>query len=176
MSQSDTESLSEFVSELTNHQQALRCFVSFLLNGAEGVSDTVQEINSVLWEKRKRFQPGTNFRAWAFTTARYVVLSQRRKMKRDHAMIFDADLLETLADEWQAEPDEHEKKLVMLESCLKKLPDEDRELVMARYSSHGAVENMAEEFGKSAGSLRQRLFRLRAALKKCVHKGLLANG
>lgn len=166
----------EFVRELTDHQPALRAFVSFLMAGSSGFADAVQEVNLLLWEKRGQFRPGTNFRAWAFTMARFVVLGHHRRMRRDHVLVFDADLIEQLADEWEAQPDQHERKLAVLERCLAQLPDDDAELVRLRYGGHGDVERFAATAGKSAGSLRLRLFRLRAALKQCVQRGIGLEG
>ncbi len=169
----DKDPMREFVRELTELQKALRVFVGYLMGGASATPDVVQEVNLILWEKREQFEMGTNFRAWAFTTARYVVLGYRRRMRRDGALLFDPDLIERLADEWQVEPDEHERKLAALEHCLEKLPEEDLELVLKRYrSGHGGVEHLASQLGCSSGGLRSRLFRLRAALKQCVRREL----
>ena len=172
----DQARITEFVSELTEHQAALRSFVGYLMTGAAETSDVVQEVNLLLWEKRGQYKPGTNFRAWAFTTARYVVLGHRRRQRKEGRMLFDPDLVERLADEWQAQPDEHTRKLAALEHCLEKLSDSDLALVQARYSGHGEVERMAEQAGVSGTSLRLRLFRLRAALKQCVLRELEVEG
>ncbi|MCH7227127.1 sigma-70 family RNA polymerase sigma factor [Haloferula sp. A504] len=176
MDEEPVDPMREFVRELTEHQQALRTFVDYLMMGAPGASDVAQEVNLLLWEKRAQFKPGTNFRAWAFTMARYVALGHRRKLRRDGALVFDPDLIERLADEWEAEPDERERKLAALDHCLEQLPDEDLKLVRARYGSHGEIERLAGEIGKTSGSLRLRLFRLRAALKQCVRAELKLEG
>jgi RNA polymerase sigma-70 factor (ECF subfamily) len=176
MHKDPNDRMREFVRELTEHQAALRAFVGYLLAGVSDAQDVAQEVNLLLWEKRDQFEPGTNFRAWAFATARFVVLGHRRRLRRDGALIFDNELLERLADEWQAEPDEHARKLSALEHCIEKLPDEDLVLVKHRYRSHGEVEQLAGRIGKSAASLRLRLFRLRASLKQCVKRELEAEG
>lgn len=166
----------EFVRELTEHQSALRSFIGYLTGGSSDTADLAQEVNLLLWEKRNQFKLGTNFRAWAFTTARYVVMGHRNKMRKDNKLIFDQDLLETLADEWQEQPDEHESKLAALHCCLEKLSDADQTLLRARYSQHGEVERMADAADRSGGGLRARLFRLRAALKQCVKRELVVEG
>ena len=83
MSETDQEDpMREFVRELTEHQAALRAFVGYLMSGTKDVADIVQEVNLLLWEKRKQFRPGTNFRAWSFTVARYLVLENRRRLRK----------------------------------------------------------------------------------------------
>ena len=166
----------EFVRELTEHQAALRAFVGYLMVGTDGAADVSQEVNLLLWEKRAQYEPGTNFRAWAFTTARYVVLGHRRRLRKEGLLMFDPDLVECLADEWQAQPDQHHHKLAALHTCVEKLSDEDQTLLRARYSGHGNVEQLACEARQSGSSLRVRIFRLRAALKQCVERELLVEG
>ena len=52
----------------------------------------------VLWRDASRFQPGTDFRAWAYRVAYYQVLAQRRKHGRDR-LRFDESLLTILAEQ-----------------------------------------------------------------------------
>ena len=170
------DSMREFVRELTEHQAALRAFVGYLMSGAKDVADIVQEVNLLLWEKRKQFRPGTNFRAWSFTVARYIVLENRRRLIKDGVLLFDPDLVDMLADEWQAQPDGHQQKLAALHCCLERLADSDQSLLRSRYSEHGKVERLASEARRSGGGLRARLFRLRAALKQCVRRELEVEG
>ena len=175
----ETESedpMREFVRELTEHQAALRAFVGYLMVGTDAAADVAQEVNLLLWEKRAQFEPGTNFRAWSFTVARYVVLGHRRRLRKEGLLLFDPDLVEHLADEWQAQPEQHERKLAVLHTCFEKLSDQDQTLLRARYSGHGRLEQMACESRQSGSSLRVRIFRLRAALKQCVERELLVEG
>lgn len=177
MSEADDQDLMrEFVRELTEHQSAIRAFVGYLLSGSQSASDIAQEVNLILWEKRGQFEPGTNFRAWAFTTARYVVLGHRRRLRKEGLLVFDHDMVEILAEEWESQPDEHQRKLAALHTCVEKLGDRDQELLKVRYSGHGGVEKMASRSGREGATLRTRLFRLRAALKQCVERELKVEG
>ncbi|MDG2324151.1 MAG: sigma-70 family RNA polymerase sigma factor, partial [Akkermansiaceae bacterium] len=175
-SMNEQDLMREFVRELTEHQSALRSFVGYLMAGTQSAPDVSQEVNLILWEKRGQFEPGTNFRAWAFTTARYVVLGHRRRLRKEGLLLFDQDLVEQLADEWQAQPDEYQNKLATLHTCIEKLSDSDQSLLRVRYSGHGGIERMAAESGREGASLRTRLFRLRAALKQCVERELKVEG
>lgn len=165
-----TEATRDFVGELTEHQSVLRTFIGYLMSGATGVADVTQEVNLLLWEKRDQFELGTNFRAWAFTVARYQVLGHLRRMRRERSFQFSTELVDQLADEWQEDTSDHESQLVALELCLEKLPSDDLDLVRARYGGHGGVERFAKNAGCTSGSMRLRLFRLRAALKQCVEQ------
>jgi RNA polymerase sigma-70 factor, ECF subfamily len=175
-SMNEQDLMREFVRELTEHQAALRSFVGYLMTGTQSAPDVTQEVNLILWEKRGQFEPGTNFRAWAFTTARYVVLGYRRRLRKEGLLLFDQDLVEQLADEWQAQPDGYQHRLATLHTCIEKLSDADQALLRVRYSGHGGVERMASQSGGEGSSLRARLFRLRAALKQCVERELEVEG
>lgn len=175
-SQIDENNEAEFVGQITELQPGLRAFIGYLMSGASGVADVAQEVNLLLWKKRDQFEIGTNFRAWAFTIARYQVLGHLRQMRKEGKFLFSPELMDQLADEWQEGNDEHEKQLVALEYCLEKLPNDDHELVNIRYASHGGIERFAEESGLSSGSMRLRLFRLRAALKRCVEQQIENEG
>lgn len=175
MPKKDNDPTLNFVRELTEHQASLRTFMGYLLGGrSDSADDLVQEVNILLWQKREVYQPDTNFRAWAFATARFVVMSHHRRLKREGRMIFDPELIDRLADEWQQEPDDREIKISAVENCVQKLPDADQELIRTRYSGHGAVEKFSETDERTAGNLRLRLFRLRAAIKQCVQQELKA--
>lgn len=175
-SDNEPDLMREFVRELTEHQSALRSFVGYLMAGTEGAPDVAQEVNLILWEKRAQFEPGTNFRAWAFTTARFVVLGHRRRLRKEGLLLFDQDLVERLANEWQAQPDRYQHRLATLHTCIEKLSDDDQALLRVRYSGHGGVEQMAAKSGREGSTLRARLFRLRAALKRCVERELEVEG
>ncbi|MGD7653359.1 MAG: sigma-70 family RNA polymerase sigma factor [Verrucomicrobiales bacterium] len=170
------EAMRDFVRDVTEIQPALRAFIGYLMSGTGEVADVTQEVNLLLWEKRDQFEPGTNFRAWAFTCARYCVLGHLRRMRREGRHIFSPELVDQLADEWQDDAKAHEKELVALEYCLERLPSEDLDLVRTRYGSHGGVQRLADRLGQSAGSMRIRLFRLRAALKRCIEKQIDEEG
>jgi RNA polymerase sigma-70 factor (ECF subfamily) len=141
----------------------------------DGVDDVLQETNLVLWDKRKTFETGSNFRAWACSIARFKVMSHRRKLARLGLQLFDDDLAETLAAECEAEPVEFDEQRRSLEKCLGRLKDKERSLIEHRYFSDSTLEEFAAQSGRSVESLRVTLFRIRAALKKCITGELAIN-
>jgi RNA polymerase sigma-70 factor (ECF subfamily) len=136
--------------------------------GTDGVDDVLQETNLVLWEKRKTFKPGTNFRAWACQIARFKVMGHRRKLANLGFQLFDDELADQLAEECQAEPEELTARMDALKKCLSRLREPERQLIEHRYLSDSNLDEFAEKSGRSADSLRVTLFRIRAGLKKCI--------
>ena len=171
----DVTQQAEFVGQITRHQTALRAYIISLMPGMDGVSDVLQETNVVLWEKRGKFQPGTNFRAWAFKIARYEVKTHRRKMLSLGLTLLDEDLAEQLAERGEETPEKLDERLRALDKCLNRLEDNGRQLVEHRYHSEASLEEFATRSGRSTESLRVTLFRIRAALKKCINNELAIN-
>lgn len=164
----EVQEQAQFVGLIARHQAALHAYIISLMPGVDGVDDVLQETNLVLWEKRKTFRKGTNFRAWACQIARYKVMSHRRKLAHCGQLAFDEDLAEMLAGECGAEPEELEARMEALRKCLGRLRDQERELIEHRYFTDATLEEYAGKRGQSAEGLRVTLFRIRAALKKCI--------
>jgi RNA polymerase sigma-70 factor (ECF subfamily) len=157
----------EFVTLLTQSQQSLYACILSLLPDRAAANDLLQETNLTLWHKAEDFEPGTNFLAWATRIARYHVLNYRRKRQRDR-LVFDEALFAELCDRQAARVEEAAPFAELLRECLKKLPDEHRELVEARYASGGSVRQIAESRGISPGAVSQTLYRIREALLNCI--------
>jgi len=157
-----------FVGELTRFQTQLRAYIISLMPGMSGAADVLQETNLVLWEKRGKFEPGTNFRAWACAIARFEVKAHRRREYRLGTTTLDEDLAEELSEPLQSNEEAPEELLQALEHCLSRLSEPERQLVEHRYFSKSTLEVFAAKSGRSVETLRNSLYRIRAALKKCV--------
>lgn len=169
----DATGLATYVKLMTEHQPSLRAFIISLLPGSPDVADVLQETNAALWQKRDRFEHGTNFLAWAFQIARYEVLRHHDRHRRDARVVFSSNLIEMLSDtEVPEEPTE--PLLLALEHCLGKLSENQRELVRARYTPGHSLEDLAARTGRSAGSLRIALLRVREVLRRCIETTLAA--
>jgi len=140
-----------------------------LMPGSPDVGDVLQETNIVLWKSRNRFEPGTNFLAWAFTIARLEVLHHRTRAKRQPVVLLADELLDKMAEEMPNDAD-HEVYLQALEGCKAKLTDKQRELIDLRYRPGYTLEAHARETGKKAATLRVALLCIREALRACIEK------
>jgi RNA polymerase sigma factor (sigma-70 family) len=83
---------------------------------------------------------------------------------------------ETLPDSFIADqktPENQEENVECVEKCLKKLPENQQQIIVGYYSFEKGEKSktrkkMAEKFGFSAESLRVRAMRIRETLQKCV--------
>lgn len=170
--------LAEFVRLLTEHQTMLRGYIRALIPSANDIGDVLQNTNLAIWERRKEFVPGSNFKAWAFTLARYRALEHRRALCRDHRLVFDVKLIDQLAKttENSLDPERLNRKRLALNHCLNQLKSKDRALLASRYSGECTLEEYSLADGRSPGSLRVILNRLRTLLRRCIENRVAMEG
>ena len=164
----------EFVRELTNHQTSMLAYIRSISPGGSGARNLLQDVNITLWQKRESFELGTNFKAWAFQTIRYHILNHRRRLVSQGWLVFDDDLVERMAPEFEMMPDELEERHLALRKCLIKLRPKDRELLHHRYATSSALHEFAKKTQRSSGTLKAILYNLRAALRVCIERELQA--
>lgn len=128
------------------HQDRLRAFIYSLMPNSSHVADVLQNTNTVLWQKRDKFDPDTNFTAWAMRIARYQTMHQLDRDKRDRRLVFSDELIDMIA----APGTEGETPNPLLQT----------------------LEKHAESLGRTAGSLRIALHRIREALRKCIESNM----
>lgn len=168
-----TSDVESFDRVLAQHTGAIRLYVRSLLPGYEGADDIAQETLLKLWQKRDDFQPGTNFKAWAFQIAKFLVMNQRRKLARSKVVLLDDEIIERLDQHWlAADAVVMEPELEALRFCMESLKPEDQKLLHARYATEVSLETYAEKLGTPPGTLKARLFRLRDALRGCIESRL----
>ena len=161
--------MAEFVELYSGNYPRLQYYVMTLLPGANDVGDVLQETSLVLWRKFDTFQQGTNFFAWACKIARLQALKHREQQGRS-AKLFELRVMELLAEEAGEDERAHSTPLPILRGCLDKLSEQERSLILRRYTPGMSVKDLATEVGRSANSLSHSLGRIRRALLECVKR------
>jgi RNA polymerase sigma-70 factor (ECF subfamily) len=162
-----------FVQELTGCQDDLILFIRAMCGNFHLAADIRQEVNLVLWQKRRKFTPGTSFRSWAYRVAHLEVKSSFRQSKRRPLASLDSELLDCFATELPAALDELPERRRALALCMEGLTSKDHELIRHRYWSESTLEALATASGRSVGTLKARLFQLRTALRLCIRERLM---
>jgi RNA polymerase sigma-70 factor (ECF subfamily) len=160
-----------FLRAYTAHEPALRAFVRRLVPQRSDADDVLQDIAVVLWEKFSTFDPSTDFRAWAFQVARYEVLAWIRDRNRDR-LVLDEDVVLTLAEESAAEDRHLQDQREALNSCMQKIPEKNRHLILHAYSGVTSTEALAGQSGRSVAGFYQWLHRMRRLLLDCIQKSV----
>ena len=161
----------EFVNLLVSHQSLIRAFVISLLPGLPEAEDVIQNTNEVLWTKRDQFKIGTNFKAWALTTARFQVMAMQQKLRNDKRVPLDDDVLEMVARQGEKlDTADLNQKLADLNDCISQLQVRDQELVLHRYWKKSGLAEYAKTTGRSVGALKVALYRIRESLRDCLER------
>jgi RNA polymerase sigma-70 factor, ECF subfamily len=165
----------EYLQLVTRHQASIMGYIRSIAPGAPA-DDILQETNVILWERAETFEPGTHFKAFAFRIAHLKTLEFLRASKRKEWLVFDSDLLESIARQQSEQETGNADAQVALRGCLGDLDAAERELLHHRYTLCQSVREIAKAEGKTEGALQQLFFRLRNHLRTCIEHRLVMEG
>ena len=159
----------EFKDELARVIPHLRAFGRSLSGNRDLADDLVQETLMKAWAARKRFQAGTNMRAWTFIILRNLFLSQMRRAR------FRGEWDEQSANKLLAAPASQDRhiELADMQRALLHLPQPQREALILVGAGGFAYEEAAEICGCAVGTIKSRVARGRAALEQLLDHGQL---
>jgi RNA polymerase sigma-70 factor (ECF subfamily) len=147
----------------------LRAFGRSLSGNRDTADDLVQETLLKAWAARKRFQAGTNMRAWTFIILRNLYLSQMRRAR------FKGEWDDLAADRLLAAPASQDRhvELADMQRALMHLPQPQREALILVGAGGFAYEEAAEICGVAVGTIKSRVARGRVALESLLSEGAL---
>jgi RNA polymerase sigma-70 factor, ECF subfamily len=153
------------------HQRELYGYIFSLLPDASGADEVSQETYLLLWKEFGRFDPSTDFGAWARTVAYYQVLAHRKKASRER-LCFDSELLEVLADRAAVRWNELAARQTQLIDCLAELSQFKREVIRLYYRFGMTAKTVAERLGRSVATVEKTLLRTRRSLRECIETAI----
>jgi len=159
----------EFKAELARVIPHLRAFGRSLSGNRDLADDLVQETLLKAWAARKRFQAGTNMRAWTFIILRNLFLSQMRRAR------FKGEWDELTASKLLAAPASQDRHVELgdMQRALLHLPQPQREALILVGAGGFAYEEAAEICGCAVGTIKSRVARGRVALEALLSDGRL---
>ena len=159
----------EFRTELGRVIPHLRAFGRSLSGNRDLADDLVQETLLKAWAARKRFQAGTNMRAWTFIILRNLFLSQMRRAR------FKGEWDDITANKILAAPASQDRHVDLgdLQRALLHLPQPQREALILVGAGGFAYEEAAEICGCAVGTIKSRVARGRVALEQLMSGGTL---
>lgn len=165
----------EFVRELISSQDDIYYFIRSLCGNPTVAADIRQDVNLILWRKREKYRPGTNFKAWAFKIAKFEVKSHLRSEKKNTSITSDPELLDLFAKEFPDTLNQFPEREAALLECMKHLTTKDTELLKHHYWTSQGLENLARATGRSVSTLTSRLWQLRQSLRHCINRRMSAD-
>ena len=159
----------EFKEHLAQVIPHLRAFGRSLSGSRDLADDLVQETLLKAWAARKRFQAGTNMRAWTFIILRNLFLSQMRRAR------FKGEWDDVTAAKILAAPASQDRHVELgdMQRALLHLPQPQREALILVGAGGFAYEEAAEICGCAVGTIKSRVARGRVALEALLTGGKL---
>jgi len=159
---------------LTQHDRWLAAYVYSLVPRAADADDILQEAKVTMWKHFARFEPGTNFRAWARKIATNQILNYRRAVRRHPGAEIEESFIEAVAAEIDRRAEGLDQRAEALHDCLNKLPEAQRKIIVWRYYEECGIEEIAAKSRRSVEAVYQLLSRIRGLLNECVSRQLAA--
>src|SRR5687768_10822564 len=159
----------EFKDQLAAVIPHLRAFGRSLSGSRDLADDLVQETLLKAWAARKRFQAGTNMRAWTFIILRNLFLSQMRRAR------FKGEWDDVTAAKILAAPASQDRHIELgdMQRALLHLPQPQREALILVGAGGFAYEEAAQICGCAVGTIKSRVARGRVALESLLTDGKL---
>lgn len=165
----------QMVELFTRHQRSLFLYILSQVPMVADAEEILQETNIVVLQKFDQFRPGSSFFAWAASIARFEILRYREK-RAGERLLFSQEFVEMIAEESNTTPQDVEERRVALQSCLRKLRRDDRELIQQRYTPGQTGRSLATLLGRPANSVYQSIGRIRQILLSCMQRQLAREG
>ena len=169
----------EFITLLTASQRRIHAFICTLVVDLTDADEVLQETNLALWQQADRFEPGTDFVAWACRVAYYKVLKQRDTAKRQRVKLDDAvmdilasETIERGREQAREAAETFERRRIAVWACVDALPSRHREALKARYGDGRSLGDIGATIGRNANAVAQLLHRIRVMLRECVERKL----
>jgi RNA polymerase sigma-70 factor, ECF subfamily len=156
-----------FLSLFLRSEREIFRYVAVLVPNVTDAEDIVQQTAIALWEKFDAYDPAQPFTPWACRFALNKTKQWIERRQRWQALLAGG-LAEELAQRSEELRPGIETRLKYLESCLNKLPAEQRSIVEGYYYRRDDIGKVAEQSGCTVAATYKTLQRIRQALQACI--------
>lgn len=164
-----------FVRLLTAHQHRVYAYILGMVPNWADADEVLQETNVRLWQEWEKFDPGSDFGAWALKVAYYQVLTFRKSASRRREQP-SQEFVAAVAQCFEQTDDLTTARAAALRSCFAKLTPDNQELIRKCYSPGAIIREVAAQLNRSVDATYRALSRAREALRKCIRRRLTEEG
>ncbi|MEM7473975.1 MAG: sigma-70 family RNA polymerase sigma factor [Planctomycetota bacterium] len=152
----------------------VRAFVAGKSLPGMDVDDIVQRTFVEAYQSIGQYRLGSNFRAWILTIARYQVMMETTRLRRqaDYLSRFLYVTVSRQMEKQMLADQDEDPRLELLKTCLEKVPTKGREVLRKRYETGMSNEEIASRLRRTVGAIRKELCMLRKKLRECVQQEL----
>ena len=157
----------QFLRLYTSIQPKLFSFLLAVVHSRAEAEELFQDTAVVLWEKYDKYDPKSDFGAWAIGIARNKVFEYLRKNKKTKK-VFNTMFYDQISDLATNSSDDISDRITMLKSCVNKLSPSDKVLLTSRYNEKKSVRQLSQLTGRPTNSLYKSLARIIILLRQCI--------
>ncbi len=162
------------------YKSSIYTFSLYLTRNVQNAEDIVQETFIRLYKSLNHIEPKAQFKTFIFGIARNLALNQIRNEQRKNnflSRLFNKinsnhkEQINHKPEMWI--PDEKQEFTLIVQQCMLELSAEHREILILRETQGLDYESIAKILGCRVGTVRSRLARARAQLRKIIlEKGI----
>src|SRR5436190_4702784 len=161
------------------YQRPIAAYVYRMVGDYDAALDLTQEVFIKVYNSLSRYRAEFKFSTWIYKIAHNAAIDHlRRHAVREQAMTtsVDGERREVLIESRRLTPEqesERKERRSEIESVVQLLPSSYRELIVLRHSHDLSYDEMAEVTGLPLGTVKNRLFRAREAMRELlVQRGI----
>jgi RNA polymerase sigma-70 factor (ECF subfamily) len=161
------------------YQRPISAYVYRMVGNYESALDLTQEIFIKVYNSLRRYRAEFKFSTWIYKIAHNAAVDHlRRSATREQSLVAgpEGDTFDLPIESSRLTPEqesERRERRVEIESVVRSLPANYRELIILRHSQDLSYEEIVEVTGLPLGTVKNRLFRAREMMRQqFVDKGI----
>ena len=161
----------DFLKIFMSNRHEIIAFIKGTVRNPAAAEDIFQEVSVILWDKFDQYDSSRSFKAWARGIASNKIMQYWDKQKKG-AVLFSPEIMESILAAYERTETNNAEMIDALESCIKKLPEQQSKIIKYKYRERLKLEAIAEKIGKSLAATQKSLSRMRFTLQDCIKKQL----
>jgi RNA polymerase sigma-70 factor (ECF subfamily) len=161
------------------YQRPISAYVYRMVGNYESALDLTQEIFIKVYSSLRRYRAEFKFSTWIYKIAHNSAVDHlRRNATREQSLVMgtEGDQYDLPVESGRLSPEqesERKERRIEIESVVRALPANYRELIILRHSQDLSYEEIVEVTGLPLGTVKNRLFRAREMMRQqFVEKGI----
>jgi RNA polymerase sigma-70 factor (ECF subfamily) len=154
------------------YNRPIASFIFRMIGNRETALDLTQEVFIKVYGSLERYKPEFKFSTWIYKIASNTAIDHLRKSAVSTAPLYlvnDDEEFELPIPSRSPSPEralERRERAAQIEEVISQLPPRYRELIVLRHVSELGYEEIAEVTGLPLGTVKNRIFRAREAMRK----------
>lgn len=154
------------------YQRPISAYVYRMVGDYDAALDLTQEVFIKVYGSLARYKPEYKFSTWIYKIAHNSAVDHlRRHSTREQSLMkdFEGEQREISIESHRPSPEqesEREERRAEIEAVVRQLPSSYRELIVLRHSHDMSYDEIAEVTGLPLGTVKNRLFRARDAMRQ----------